>query len=81
MSITVSQAKLLSLASNAAQKSNLKYRHGCIISKGNKIIAEGHNHERSALKNQTFCSFHAEVDACKKALSVLFGKKKPYCLL
>jgi deoxycytidylate deaminase len=81
MCISKKQSKLLSLAANAAQNSTLKYRHGCIISKGNKVIAEGYNHERSSFNNQSFCSFHAEVDACKKAMSSLFGKKKPYCLL
>ena len=63
--ISNKQSKLLSLAGDAAQNSTLKYRHGCIISKGSKIIAQGFNHERSSLNNQSFCSFHAEVDAVR----------------
>ena len=81
MTISKTQLRLLNLTAQEAENSELKYKHACLISKGNKKIVVGHNHNRSTHRGNLCCSFHAEQDAINKLMSVLFGGKEPSCLL
>lgn len=61
--------RLLSLAKQASRKSDhYKYRMGCVIAKGNKVLGTGHNliktHPRSPHK---FGMIHAEFMAAINA--------------
>ena len=79
--ISNSHSRILNLAGDAASHSQLKNRHGCVITKGKKKIAVGYNHDRSVDKGKLCCSFHAEKDACHRMLSLLFHNKGKPCLL
>ena len=81
MCLTKTQSRLLDLTAPEAENSDLKYKHACMISKGNKKIVVGHNHNRSTRRGQLCCSFHAEQDAINKLMSVLYGGREPQCLL
>lgn len=74
-------SRLLNFAADVAQKSPLKYQHGCCIYKGKKKIASGFNHDRSTHRGEHCCSFHAEKAAVTHLMSVLFGSKETPCLL
>lgn len=39
--------KMRNAAAEEAQRSAMRYRHGAVIAKGGKIIAQGHNHVRT----------------------------------
>lgn len=81
MLLSNSVIKLLNQSGDASSKSNLNYKHGCIISKGKKKIISGYNHSRSYSQGYTCCSFHAEIDATKKWCRVFLKGKKPQYLL
>ena len=70
--ISNTQMRMLNLTAQTAQLSPLKYSHACGIFDGHKKIVDGYNHERSTYRGELMCSFHAEMDACSKLMSVLF---------
>lgn len=79
--ISSTQSRMLNLTAQATEFSPLKYSHACGIFDGHKKLVCGHNHERSTYRGNLMCSFHAEMDACSKLISLLFGGKEPHCLL
>tara|TARA_Y100000590_G_scaffold462291_1_gene626019 strand:- start:1294 stop:1566 length:273 start_codon:yes stop_codon:yes gene_type:complete len=70
--------RLASLAFNESQKSDLLFRHGCVISRGRQVIARGHNnyrtHSSDGFINNT-CSCHAEVDALRNMYNNMVRRK------
>jgi len=63
--------RMASLAFHEALKSEHPYfQHGCILSRGKKVIGRGHNNTRTQCKegliSNNSCSCHAEVDALKR---------------
>ena len=59
------QYAFLNRALNLARKSScFSHRHGCVIVKGDEIVAEGYNHTDVHLYHKF--SIHAEVDAISK---------------
>tara|TARA_B110000967_G_C18647715_1_gene441721 strand:- start:43 stop:477 length:435 start_codon:yes stop_codon:yes gene_type:complete len=62
----------MDFAANEATKSSIPYRHGCIAVSSGKIIARGHNHDRTTsrdgLISNRVCSCHAEIDVLRKCL-------------
>jgi len=66
--ISKKQDTYIQAAKQVALKSTFTFRIGCVAVSEGKIIAEGYNHERSALKGRTLTSFHAEVNTLSKIL-------------
>jgi len=64
--------RYMDFAANEATKSSIPYRHGCIAVSSGKIIARGHNHDRTTsrdgLISNRVCSCHAEIDVLRKCL-------------
>jgi deoxycytidylate deaminase len=64
--------RYMDFAVEEAEKSNVPYRHGCIAVSSGKIIARGHNHDRTTsrdgLISNRVCSCHAEIDVLRKCL-------------
>lgn len=61
--------RLANFASEEAEKSTMLHQHGCVITKGKKIIGRGTNSIRTHSADgfiQDQCSCHAEVDALRK---------------
>lgn len=62
--------RMASLAFNEASKSELLFQHGCVLSRGKKVISRGHNNHRTQCKegliSNMSCSCHAEVDALRR---------------
>jgi tRNA(Arg) A34 adenosine deaminase TadA len=64
--------RYIDFAVEEAEKSIVPYRHGCIAVSSGKIIARGHNHNRTTsrdgLISNRVCSCHAEIDVLRKCL-------------
>jgi len=64
--------RYMGFAAEEAEKSIIPYRHGCIAVSSGKIIARGHNHDRTisrdGLISSRVCSCHAEIDVLRKCL-------------
>ena len=64
--------KYIEIAAGEATKSIENYRHGCVAVSSGKIIAKGHNHNRTVsqdgLISNKVCSCHAEIDVLRKCL-------------
>ena len=63
--------RMASLAYCESIKSEMgKGLHGCVISRGRKVVSRGHNNYRTrcsgGLISNTSCSCHAEVDALRR---------------
>ena len=56
-----------------AEKSQLRYRHGCIATYGGKIIATGRN---TCKYDKTTCTCHAEVNVLDKLYSTYCRKSQ-----
>ena len=52
--------KLRNAATQEALRSNMRYRHGAIITKGGKILGQGHNHVRTGFSGPL--NAHAAVE-------------------
>jgi tRNA(Arg) A34 adenosine deaminase TadA len=52
--------EFINYAINLAKKSNLSFKHGCVIVRRGKIISRGYN--KCELSNTHICSIHAEVN-------------------
>ena len=81
MCLSNSQVSLLNHGATESIKSNLNYKHGCVISKGKKKVVAGYNHNRSYSKGYTCCSFHAEIHAMKRWCNIFLRGKKPRYVL
>lgn len=68
--------RIYSLCLDEANKSSLLFQHGCIATCGGKIIAYGHNNNRTYTNNELFlnnaCTCHAEIAVLIK----LYNRKK-----
>lgn len=57
-------------ATQEALRSNMRYRHGAVITKGGKILGQGHNHIRTGfsgpLSATTLSCFLASVQTHKR---------------
>ena len=77
-----SDIRYVELAATEAYKSTVNYRHGCIAVSSGKVIARGHNHDRTisrdGLISNNVCSCHAEIDVLRKCLR-MNRTKKPGC--
>lgn len=78
-------SKFISIATQEAEKSDMKIKHGSALVAGGKVIARGHNHLRETIQgklrhsnikslytkhaNQPIASIHAEMDCLLTALS------------
>lgn len=71
----------LNCAREASRKSKLIHKHGCVITKNGKPVIVGHNHNRSYVKGNVCCSFHAELYAINRWFRTFFRGKKKQCLL
>jgi len=61
--------RLVNFACMEAEKSTMLFQHGCVITKGRKIIGRGNNSLRNHSADgfiQDDCSCHAEVDALRR---------------
>ena len=67
--------KMIEYAMKQALKSNLKFQHGAILSKGGKILASGFNKSRSSFMNITQTCLHAEMDVINKYYNTVVHKK------
>jgi len=65
--------RMASLAYCESIKSEMNFQHGCVISRGRKVVSRGHNNYRTrcsdGLISNTSCSCHAEVDALRRMYS------------
>lgn len=69
-------ARIFNQASEEANKSELNYKHGAVITKNGKKICGGFNHSRSYFNRSLCCSTHAERHVCKKMLTLCLKGKK-----
>ena len=46
--------KMRNAAMQEAMRSTMRYRHGAIITKGGKILSQGHNHVRTGFSGPLF---------------------------
>lgn len=62
--------RMASLAFHEASKAERPYQHGCVLTRGKKVISRGHNNHRTYSKDglisNTSCGCHAEVDALRR---------------
>mgnify|MGYP005642465883 CR=1 FL=1 len=74
-----SDIRYVELAATEAYKSTVNYRHGCVAVSSGKVIARGHNHDRTisrdGLISNNVCSCHAEIDVLRKCLRMNRTKK------
>ena len=67
--ISASDENYLSAAAHEAQKSTLLSQHGCVAVVSGKILARGHNTERTKSSDGFICntcSCHAEIATLRK---------------
>lgn len=58
--------KFMRLASKLAKKSNHKFKIGCVIVKGNRVLSLGFNYVKCSCEDKIVSNvFHAEIDALK----------------
>ena len=59
----------------------MNYQHGCVITRGRKVISRGHTNYRTrcgdGLISDTSCSCHAEVDAIRRMYGSRIRKHGP----
>tara|TARA_Y100000389_G_scaffold204170_1_gene255347 strand:- start:4449 stop:4721 length:273 start_codon:yes stop_codon:yes gene_type:complete len=70
--------RLASLAFDESQKSEMLFKHGCVIARGRKIIASGHNNYRTHSSDRFIantCSCHAEVAALRDMYNNMIRRK------
>ena len=67
--------KMGNYAKKQAMKSQLRFPHGAILSKGGKIMVSGFNKSRSSFMNTNQTCLHAEMDVINKYCSVIMKKK------
>jgi tRNA(Arg) A34 adenosine deaminase TadA len=63
--------KHLSSAMQEAYKSDIFRRHGCVITKGGKVIGRGYNEKRTQSRDNLIkggCTCHAEVAAVRDCM-------------
>jgi len=63
--------KHLSSAMQEAYKSDIFRRHGCVITKGGKVIGRGYNEKRTQSRDNLIkggCTCHAEVSAVRDCM-------------
>ena len=70
--------KLINQAYLEAIKSECKFKHGAIITKGSKIICKAYNNSRTAHKylNNITCSTHAELEVLRIFINTHFKGKR-----
>lgn len=77
MPLSQTYDRMLELTARQTTHPNINYPHKVGIFQGKKWVCGGHNHPRSRLHGENFCSLHAERDAVNRLFR---GKEKP-CLL
>lgn len=69
--------KMANLAKEQAQLSQLKFKHGAILTKGSKILAKGFNTSRSSFMHINQTCLHAEMSViCYYVMNILHTKCK-----
>jgi tRNA(Arg) A34 adenosine deaminase TadA len=68
--------RMFSLSLNEACKSELLYQHGCVATRGGKIVARGCN--TTQYNDTNICSCHAEISVLMKLKYQLTKKCKPH---
>ena len=68
--------KFADLAYQQALESNMKFKHGAIITKGSKIVAKGNNiGTRTKILGQIQGCVHAEMSVANKLMNCIIRKK------
>jgi deoxycytidylate deaminase len=57
------QDRMFNICYEAAEKSDMYFKHGSAIVKGGTILSTGYNHSRSRFDNSNYCSMHSEMHA------------------
>jgi deoxycytidylate deaminase len=68
------EERFLAIASSAAHKSSMHYKHGAVLVYHGKPISVGYNSNRNYSKDQIIqkcCSCHSEIDAVRNATKVV----------
>lgn len=69
-SISRRDFNMLSRALTEAEKSDVKHKHGCVITKGGRVLAVGHNRYRNSHPTMEIpagnYTVHAEIDAASQ---------------
>ena len=82
MKVSNKDYKFINMAANAADKSSMLMKHGCVITCNNKFICDGFNSDRTQFQDNFInisCSCHAEMDALRKLIRIKSkGKKHSY---
>ena len=63
--------RMASIAYSESIKSEMNFQHGCVITRGRKVVGRGHNNYyrtrcSERMISNTSCSCHAEVDAIRR---------------
>ena len=70
-----------SAAIEQALLSESKFKHGAIVTKGNKIYASGFNNPRTSFLNKKDCCQHAEMAAATQFINKIVRRhQKRYCI-
>ena len=81
MDVSKKDEKFIHAALQAADKSNMLMKHGCVVVESNKIIGSGCNNYRTQFSDKFItkaCSCHAEMQALRSALKAKTkGKSSP----
>lgn len=67
--------RLTSIAYNNAERSNLKIKHGAVMSKGGKPIYQGMNTSRTKSLNDIYYCEHAEVNVVRQFITRMSRRK------
>jgi tRNA(Arg) A34 adenosine deaminase TadA len=63
-------------ATSEALQSKLKFKHGCVIFHGHKIVAQGHNNMQERGWTKACHSCHAEIAAIKRLPKRFQGEER-----
>ena len=78
MEVSKKDEKFIHAALQAADKSSMLMKHGCVVVESNKIIGSGCNNYRTQFGDKFItkaCSCHAEMHVLHKCLKVLQKKQ------
>lgn len=73
LNISSKDRKFIEAAMEAAEKSKMLMKHGCVVVNSNRIIGTGYNNYRNSFNDgfiENTCSCHAEMHALRNAIKV-----------